>query len=313
MGFSAYRLRLPMTIAIEDVVQKIVAWRGQQVQIKALSGGLTNQNFRLDVGGQAYFVSIPGAATELLAIDRVSEYYNTSAAAAAGVGARVLFHLPELNVMVLEFIHGTTMSIEAMAVAGMPERLAQTLKTLHAGPRFFNDFNMFRLTEFYLHIVEKRNFPIPNDYRSRMSAVRRIEAAIHKKPLASVPCSNDLVAENIIDDGRMLRLVDFEYSGNNDPCFELGSAGCELQYSPDQFAELCRAYFGEMRRHLLARMHLYSLMADFGWTLWGAIQNKISKLDIDFWAYTMGRWERALEMLDSDDFSSWLADAGRED
>ena len=302
-----------MTIAIEDVIQKIDAWRGKQINIKALSGGLTNQNFRLDVDGQPYFVSIPGIATELLAVDRASEYHNTNAAAATGIGPRVLYHLPELNVMVLEFIRGTTMSIEVMAAAEMPGRLAQTLRTLHAGPRFFNDFNMFRLTEFYLHIVEKHNFPIPDDYRSRMSAVRRIETATHKKTLASVPCSNDLVAENIIDDGRMLRLVDFEYSGNNDPCFELGSAGCELQYNHDQFAELCRAYFGQMRRHLLARMHLYSLMADFGWTLWGAIQSKISKLDIDFRAYTIGRWEHALGMLDSDDFPRWLADAGRED
>jgi len=302
-----------MTIAIEDVVQKIAAWRDLRVEIKALSGGLTNQNFRLDVGEHAFFVSIPGAGTELLAIDRAVEYYNTKAAAAAGVGPRVLYHLPEFNVMVLEFINGTTMSIETMAVAGMPGRLAQTLRRLHAGQRFLNDFNMFRLTEFYLRIVEKHNIPIPDDYRSRLPVVGRMETAVNKQPLAPVPCSNDLVAENIIDDGRMLRLVDFEYSGNNDPCFELGSAGCELRYNPDHFAELCRAYFGRTRRHLLARMYLYSLMADFGWTLWGAIQNKISKLDIDFGAYMIGRWEHALEMLDSNDFSGWLADAGRDD
>jgi thiamine kinase-like enzyme len=302
-----------MPIAIEDVVQKIDVWRGQEVNIKVLTGGLTNQNFRLDVGEQVYFVSIPGVATELLAIDRTCEYHNTRAAAAAGVGPRVLYHLPEFNVMVMEFINGATMSIEAMAAAGMPARLARTLKKLHAGPRFLNDFNMFRLTEFYLRVAEKHSVPIPNDYRRRLPAVGRMEAAINKRPLASVPCSNDLVAENIIDDGRVLRLVDFEYSGNNDPCFELGSAGCELQYNPDQFAALGRAYFGRTRRHLLARMHLYALAADFGWTLWGAIQTQISKLDIDFWAYAGGRWTRALQMLDSNAFPRWLADAGRQD
>jgi len=302
-----------MIVAIEDVVQKIAAWRGRQVKIQVLRGGLTNQNFLLDVGGHACVVSIPGAGTELLAIDRAVEYYNTKAAAAAGVGPRVLYHLPEFNVMVLEFINGTTMSIETMAAAGMPGRLARTLRRLHAGQRFLNDFNMFRLTEFYLHIVEKHKVPIPHDYRSRLPVVGRMETAVNKQPLAPVPCSNDLVAENIIDDGRMLRLVDFEYSGNNDPCFELGSAGCELRYNPDQLAELCRDYFGRTGRHLLARMYLYAVMADFGWTLWGAIQNQISKLDIDFWAYTMGRWEHALKVLDSDDFPRWLADAGRED
>ncbi len=302
-----------MNITIEDIVQRIDAWREQPVKIKALTGGLTNQNFRLEIGGHAYFVSIPGAGAELLAVDRTSEYHNSKAAAAAGVGPQVLYHLPEFNVMVLEYIRGTSMSTASMAASGMPGRLVQSLKTLHAGERFLNDFNMFRLTEYYLRIVKKYNMPIPDDYRGRLSAVYRIEKAINKQPLASVPCSNDLVAENIIDDGRMLRLVDFEYSGNNDPCFELGNAGRELQYNQDQFAELCRAYFGETHRHLLARMHLYAIMSDFGWTLWGAIQNKISKLDIDFWEYAIRRWERALGMLDSDDFSRWLADAGRKD
>ena len=69
--------------------------------------------------------------------------------------------------------------------------------------------------------------------------------------------------------------MDFEYSGNNDPCFELGNTCQELQYNEEQYASLCAAYFGETRRHLLARMYLYSIMSDLGWTLWGAIQNNI--------------------------------------
>jgi hypothetical protein len=39
----------------------------------------------------------------------------------------------------------------------MPKREAQSLKTLHAGQRLLNDFNMFRLTEFYLLIVAKHD------------------------------------------------------------------------------------------------------------------------------------------------------------
>jgi hypothetical protein len=60
-------------------------------------------------------------------------------------------------------------------------------------------------------------------------------------------------------------------------------------------------------------MYLYSVMSDFGWTLWGSIQNKISKVDYDFWEYAMGRWERCLGMLDSNNFPVWLADARRDD
>ena len=302
-----------MTITIEEVVQKIDDWRNKQVEIQEMTGGLTNKNFRVDVEGQSFFVRIPGADTELLAVDRDSEYHSSKAAADVGVGPKVLYHLPDHKVMVLEFLKGETMSIETLQGPGMPARIAQSLKKLHAGARCLNDFNMFRLVEFYMGIVEEHGVRIPDDYRPRMSVLGEIERALLANSLDSVPCNNDLLAENYIDDGQMLWLIDFEYSGDNDPCFELGNTCQEQQYNEDQYAELCAAYFGETRRHLLARMYLYSVMSDFGWTLWGSIQNKISKLDYDFWEYAMGRWERALGMLDSNEFSKWLEDAQRDD
>lgn len=302
-----------MTITIEEVIQKIVDWRDRQAEIQEMTGGLTNKNYRVEVEGRSYFVRIPGASTELLAVDRDSEYHSSKAAADAGVGPKVLYHLPDHKVMVLEFLKGETMSIETLQGPGMPVRIAQSLKKLHAGARCLNDFNMFRLVEFYMGIVEEHDVRIPDDYRDRMSVLSGIETAVSQKSLDSVPCNNDLLAENYIDDGQMLWLIDYEYSGNNDPCFELGNTCQEQQYNEDQYAELCAAYFGETRRHLLARMYLYSVMSDFGWTLWGSIQNKISKLDYDFWEYATGRWERCLGMLDSQKFSVWLEDARRDD
>ena len=302
-----------MTISIKEVIQKIDDWRGRQAEIQEMTGGLTNKNYRVEVEGQSYFVRIPGASTELLAVDRDSEYHSSKAAAAAGVGPKVLYHLPDHKVMVLEFLKGETMSIGTLQGPGMPARIAQSLKKLHAGARCLNDFNMFRLVEFYMGIVEEHDVRIPDDYRDRMSVLSGIETALSQKSLDTVPCNNDLLAENYIDDGQMLWLIDYEYSGNNDPCFELGNTCQEQQYNEDQYAELCAAYFGETRRHLLARMYLYSIMSDFGWTLWGAIQNKISQLDYDFWEYAMGRWERCLGMLDSQKFSVWLEDARRDD
>ena len=302
-----------MTITIEEVVQKIDDWRNKQIEIQEMTGGLTNKNFRVNVDGRPFFVRIPGASTELLAIDRDNEYHSSKAAAAAGIGPNVLYHLPDHKVMVLEFIDGQTMSIESLGAPGMPTRIAQSLKKLHAGANCLNEFNMFRLVEFYIGIVEKHQVRIPDDYRDRMSILSRMEAAIQKKSLTGVPCNNDLLAENFIDDGEMLWLIDYEYSGNNDPCFELGNTCQEQQYNEDQYAELCAAYFGETQRNLLARMNLFSIMSDFGWTLWGSIQNKISQLDYDFWEYTTGRWERALGMLDSNEFPKWLEDAGIED
>ena len=84
----------PATPTIEEVVAAIPAWRGRAIRIEAIAGGLTNRNYRVDVDGAPHFVRIPGPASELLAIDRRNELHNTRAAASAGVGPRVLRHLP---------------------------------------------------------------------------------------------------------------------------------------------------------------------------------------------------------------------------
>ena len=302
-----------MPITIEKVVQQIPDWKDQSVTIQPLSGGLTNTNYRVEVNGTPYFVRIPGAGTDLLAVDRKNEYHNTRAAAEAGVGPRVLHYLPEHDVMALEFIPGQTMSNSLLAAPGMPSRIAASLRKLHAGPRFLTNFNMFRLIEFYLRMVDDHAVPIPQGYHGRLSLVQQIETAVTAHGLPTVPCNNDLLAENYIDDGRQLRLIDFEYSGNNDPCFELGNTCQELQYDQARFEELCATYFGTARRHLLARMRLFALMSDVGWTLWGAIQAKVSQIDYDFWGYATGRWERAQSILDSPAFGEWLGEAIRPD
>ncbi len=297
-----------MTITIEQVVEKVADWRGKAVTIQPLSGGLTNTNYQVDVDGLAYVVRIPGASTELLAINRENEYYNTRAAAEAGVGAKIATYLPDEKVTVLEFIHGQTMSITSLQAPGMPTRIAQSLKLLHAGPRFLTDFNMFRLTEFYLKIVAEYGVRIPDHYQDRMSTVQQIEQALLVTPLPTVPCNNDLLAENYIDDGPLLRTIDFEYSGNNDPCFELGNTCQEQQYDEPRIVEMCAAYFGEPYPDKLARMKLNMIMSDVGWTLWAAIQAKISTIDFDFWGWAVERWTRAEAKMDSAEFPGWLQD-----
>lgn len=293
---------------IEKVVAKLDDWKGKDVSIQNLSGGLTNTNYKVVVDGAPYFIRVPGEGTELLAIDRRNEYHSSKAAAQAGVGPKVLYHLPEYNVMVLEFLNGKTMSKDSLNESGMPTRMAHSIKRLHAGERFLLDFNMFRLTEYYLSLCKERNIKIPDGYLERMKIVEEIERAMSVKPLATVPCNNDLLAENYIDDGKQLWLIDYEYSGNNDPTFELGNTCQEMQFNDEQIAEVCAAYFGEASADKIARMKLNMIMSDVGWGLWAAIQAKISAIDFDFWGWAIERWGRAQEKMDSNEFSMWMKD-----
>ncbi len=293
---------------IEEVVVKIEDWKGRNISIQPLSGGLTNTNFKVEVDGVPHFVRVPGESTELLAIDRDNEYHNTKAAGEAGVAPKILYHIPEYNVMVIEFLNGKTMSKDLLNESGMPTRMAQTIKKLHQGPRFFSDFNMFRLTEYYLRLCKERDIHIPDGYLDRMSTIEQIEKAMNVHPLATVPCNNDLLAENYIDDGKQLWLIDYEYSGNNDPTFELGNTCQEMQFSDAQIAEVCAAYFGETKPNMIARMKLNMIMSDVGWGLWAAIQAKISTIDFDFWGWAEERWGRAVEKMDSVEFEGWLGE-----
>jgi thiamine kinase-like enzyme len=297
--------------SIEDVVAAVPGWAGREIRIEPIAAGLTNSNFRVEVDGVPVFVRIPGPSTELLAVDRDNELHNTRAAATAGVGPRVLHHLRDSGALVLEWLSGVTMSNATFAAAGMPERIAAALRRLHAGPRFRDDFDMFRLTEFYLRVVDERGIPIPEGYRQRASVVEAIERALSGHPLPSVPCHNDLLAENYLDDGDRLWIVDYEYSGNNDPTFELGNTAQELGFDDARQEALCRDYFGEARPALLARMRLQMVMSDVGWTLWAAIQASVSAIDYDFWGWSVERWTRASATIDGPDFEHWLETAAR--
>ena len=297
--------------SIEEVLERVSAWRGRETSVSELSGGLTNTNYLVDAEGDRYVVRIPGASTELLAVDRENERHNAAAASATGVSPRIVEVLEDLDVMVIEFVEGTTMSSERLRSPAMAPRIAASLRRLHAGPRFLKDFDMFRLTERYLRVCGERDYRIPDGFDDHRGQVAEIERALDASPLPSVPCHNDLLAENFIDDGAQLWIVDFEYSGNNDPTFELGDTAQECGFDADQRARLCEAYFGEATPELLARMDLQALMADVGWTLWAAIQARISGIAFDFWGWAEERWGRALAVLTGEDFGRLLAVASR--
>jgi thiamine kinase-like enzyme len=294
---------------IEQVVQRAATFRDRAVRVSELSGGLTNVNHLVEVDGKRYVVRIPGRSTELLAVDRANERHNAEAASTTGVSPRIVEYLEGWNVMVLEFIEGETMSGAALRSAEQARRIAGSLRRLHAAPRFLHDFDMFRLTEFYLRVCDERGVGIPEGFRDRTDRVAEIERAFAANPVDTVPCHNDLLAENYIDDGRQLWILDFEYSGNNDPCFELGDTAQECEFDTTLREELCAEYFGDAREDRLARMNLQALMADVGWTLWAAIQAQISTIDYDFWGWAVERWDRASRMFESDDFGRWVHDA----
>ncbi len=172
---------------------------------------------------------------------------------------------------------------------------------------------MFDIQRGYIEVVQGRGFRLPDRYLDFEPQVRVLEQAMRINPEATVPCNNDLLAENFIDTGGTLRLIDYEYSGNNEPSFELGNVWSESNLRLDQLEALVTAYFGRPLRNKVARARLWGLMSKYGWTLWASIQDGISELDFDFWGWGMEKYERAVAEFDGPDFERLLAEVQAED
>ena len=276
-----------------------------------LSGGLTNRNLKVTTPDGTFVARCTDTNADVLGIDREVEHANTVAAWHAGVGAPVCDFRPDLGVLVIGHLEGRTLHKEDFAEPGLPTRVARAVRQLHDGPRFVGEFDMFDRQAGYLATVQREGYRIPDDYLELdLTPVREALAVLDE---GTVPCNNDLLAENFIDDGERIWLIDYEYSGNNDACFELGNLACESHFDADQLEELVTAYYGRARPSRLARARLLGAVGQWGWTLWGAIQHAVSPLDFDFWAWATERWDGARATLTGPDLPALLDAVRTED
>jgi thiamine kinase-like enzyme len=282
--------------------------------ISELPGGLTNRNYRVTTPDGVFVARISEGGSELLAIDRDCEYRNSVTAAAAGAGAPVVEYRPEHRLLVIGYIPGRTYQARDVADHRNIPRIAAACRRLHQGGRFGNDFDMFEIQRRYLSVARSRGFRIPDGYDDLAPQFAAAEKALAVRAEDTVPCNNDLLPANLIDDGERIWLIDYELSGNNDACFELGNIAAEAHLEPEALAELVTAYYGRPRRSKTARAWLLGgLIGMYGWTLWGAIQNGASPIEFDFWSWAMERFEGAARGLTSAGFTNLLEDVQLDD
>jgi thiamine kinase-like enzyme len=285
-----------LLVSADAVLERLPSLAGTQRRLELLTGGLTNRNCHvITAEGAEYVARFCAPKSTLLAIDRDAEYRNSTLAAQVGVGPDVVEYAPDDGVLVVKWIAGRTFDDADLDDPRQLDRVAATCRRLHAGQRFVSDFDMFDVQRRYLAIVQEFEFRLPEDYLSFEPLVRRIEGVLRASGQEPVPCHNDLLAANIMDDGERLWFIDYEYAGNNDVCFELGNIWSEAALEPDRLDHLVAAYFGAPSPVQTARARLFGLMAKYGWTLWASIQDAVSDVDFDFWQWGMAKYVRARE------------------
>jgi thiamine kinase-like enzyme len=261
-----------------------------------------------------FVARIAGTGSELLAIDRDCEYRNSVTAAAAGAGAPVIEYRPQDRLLVIGYIVGRTFGAPDVAAAENIPRIAAACHRLHDGAMFGNDFDMFEVQRRYRSVARSHGFKIPAGYDDLAPQFAAAEKALAVRAEGTVPCNNDLLPANLIDDGDRIWLIDYELSGNNDACFELGNIAAESHLERQALEDLVTAYYGRPRRSKTARAWLLGGLAGmYGWTLWGAIQHAASSLDLDFWGWAMERFEGAARGFTGDGFGQLLEDVQHDD
>lgn len=295
--------------ALDELLDRIPILQ-DRTAVEELPGGLTNRNLAVTTPAGKFVVRTSASDPGLLGIDREAEVENTRLAASAGVGAPVFDHRP--GALTIGFLPGRALTDELFADAGVLHRAADAVRRLHASPRFVNDFDMFARQAAYRETVRREGITIPATYDDHAHAWNRVRQALAARPPETVPCNNDLLAGNFIDDGDRVWLIDYEYSGNNDRWFELGNTTTECEFTAEMTEAWTAAYLEAPTRGDLARVRLGALRSQYGWSLWGFIQAASSPIDFDFWSWGLHRFEKAARMFTSQEFDPLLAEAAGE-
>lgn len=273
-------------------------------------GGLTNLVHLVDTGADRVIVRIPGDGTEEY-IDRKVELTNAKAAWKAGVSAEVLWADPTSGVMITRAIDDIVTMTPALFSErpGSPERAGKALAKLHnSGESFDFRFELFSMIEDYLKILSTKDVALPDGYHDIVKAADPVKGALQANPAPLAPCHCDPLCENFLDDGEVMWIVDWEYSGMNDPLWDLGDLSVEAGMNDTEEAELLRGYFGrEPTAEEKGRVVIYKAMCDLLWTLWGLIQFADGNPAEDFWAYATGRFDRCKALMQDPAFAGHVA------
>jgi thiamine kinase-like enzyme len=280
--------------------------RREAIELEPLSS-LTNATYKVTANGPAYTLRLPGKDTYEY-VDRAAEEHNARIMAAVGVNAKVLYFDATDGTMLSEFVEGDTMNEERFKRdSESPARVALALKWVHhLGPVFKSHFDVFSMIDVYLGILRKLQASLPEEYHEVEQGAEAVRRVLEASPMPLSPCHNDPWPANFLDAGGRLYIIDWEFSGMNDPMWDLGDLSVEAGFGPEQDRVMMEAYYGAAPLALYSRLALYKAMSDLLWALWGLIQHANDNPRNDFLTYALGRLRRCKELMSSTDFGRHL-------
>ena len=300
-----------MTLTLEEAIARVPHWVGVSDLIATrLGGGITNNNFRIDVGGESFVLRIIGADTELLGINRDYEHAANLAAGKLGIAPEVYYLIQPEGYLVTRFINGRPILPEEISQPENIRRVMETVKKIHAMHDIPGRFDVFQVVRDYSETARRYEVAFPKDYDWLIRRLQEAEDALSVRPYKPCPCHNDLLNANFLTNGQ-LYILDWEYAGMGDAFFDLANFSDHHNLSDEQDRWMLNCYFEDVQPNHWAHLKIMKIMSDLREATWGMVQIGISKLDFDFCEYADKFFGRVIDNIHNPHWNEYLKEVSK--
>jgi thiamine kinase-like enzyme len=296
-----------MALTLEEALGRVPQWRGAKIKTTSLGGGITNLNYRVDVGGESFVLRMPGEKTELLCINRDYEYAANLAAGNLGIAPQVYYYIQPEGYLVTRFIEASPLPPNEIRQPENLKKVAELVKKIHSLPPIPGSFLVYEIVEDYAKTARSFNVALPERFEWLCEKMYAAKAAFDQDPLALVPCHNDLLNENFLKQDGKIYLLDWEYAGMGDPFFDLANFAAHHKLNDEEERNFLACYFNQVSEKRLARLKIMKILSDFREAMWAVVQIGISKLDFDYQGYADRHFDRMTQNINDPRWGYWLS------
>jgi len=296
-----------MALTVDEAIARVPQWAdADDLQVSSLDGGITNSNFRVDVGGESFALRIAGTGTDKLGIDRRHEYAANLATGKLGIAPEVVYVIQPEGYLVTRFIDARPFPVEEITQPDNIRKVMELVRKIHSMAAIPGEFSAFRTVENYAETARKYNVELPENFDFLMERSHEAENAINITPEQLRPCHNDLLNANFLIDDKQIYILDWEYAGMGDIFFDLANFSANHELSEEQDRWELECYFGKVTEKQIARLNIMKVMSLFREAMWGMVQIGISELDFDYREYANKFFLRVFDTIKDPRWDQWI-------
>ncbi len=289
-------------VLLEDVkwIEKLAAEHFSETKPKQIQrlGGMTNHSYAVTISDSRFVIRLPGEGTEQM-INRRNEKASTQLACDLMVDVPMILFDENSGVKIMEYLdHAETMSPQMLREENNLTAATELFRILHhCGKDTGIRFEVFEMAENYEKVIFDNNVRLYMDYPSIRNRVMQLKQKTDRLMVEKVPCHNDPLCENWIQNDERMYLIDWEYAGMNDPMWDLADLSIEAEYTHKIDEQLLFAYLGgSPSEKEWLRFHANKIYLDFLWSLWGKTRVPFDGEEME--VYALHRYKRLKDNLE---------------